>query len=455
MGMTALALILKDMGNKVSGSDVNNSYPTSQILKSHNITVLHPFDEKNLQDSEVVIYSGANGGSTNIEVQKAQEKNISTFSLAQFVGELSKSKKTIAVCGSHGKSTTSSLAAYIGQKLGLPMSYYVGAPSFAGRPPGAWAKGDYFIAESDEYVADPIADRTPKFLYLHPHVIICTNIDFDHPDVFKDIQDVEKAFQKFFRNLGTKGFLVVNGDDTRLLCIAHESGKQMYTYGRESGNDFRIDQISETNAALTFSVTYQRRKIGSFSTKLLGIHNVYNATAIIALYTILNFAGENIRQALLDFTGVSRRIEFHEKIADSLLYDDYAHHPTEIAASLAALRKRFPKHHLTVIFQPHTFSRTERLKNEFINSLKGADTAILLPIFASARESADEFTVNSEQLVMEAQQQGHTNFEHVITDSELTFLVNKLHKKYPLQIFLTMGAGDVYNKLDVVKKTLV
>jgi UDP-N-acetylmuramate--alanine ligase len=453
--MTALALILSDMGNSVTGSDTSDDYLTASELKLRQIPVAYPFSEKNLRDADMLVYSGANGGKSNIEVEAAQSKGLPNFSLAEFVGKLSEEKKTISVCGCHGKSTTSALIAHMGNQLRLSMSYYIGVPSFMGKPSGRWDSGDFFVVESDEYVADPIADRTPKFLYLAPYAVVCTNIDFDHPDVFKDLDEVEAAFGKFFMNVQQDGFLVVNGDDTRLLQLARNSGKTVYTYGEGEGSDYRISNIEESGTDLSFSVTHNREKLGTFSTKLLGVHNVYNATAAIVLYTVLKYSSSDIQIALQDFTGVSRRIEFHEQIAGSLLYDDYAHHPAEIVASLAALKKRYPRYHVTVIFQPHTYSRTEKLKEEFIESLKQADTAILLPIFGSARESVGRFSVTSDQLVMEAQKKGYTGFEYVTTDAELSFVMSKLHEKYPLQVIVTMGAGDVYNKLAVVKKNLL
>lgn len=455
MGMTALALILKDMGNKVDGSDTGVDYPTMSTLAKYNIPVFDTFNVAHIESATTVVYSGANGGSTNEEVLEAKKRGLKVSSLAQYIGTLSEQKQTISVCGCHGKSTTTALAAYIGGKLGLHMSYYVGAPSFMDSGPGAWKKGDYFVVESDEYVADPITDRTPKLYYLHPTFILCTNIDFDHPDVFPDITAIEKVFAHFFTQIPQNGFLIVNGDDKRLVKIANDSHKKFYTYGLESWCDFIITNILNHGVEQRFSLTYRGKSLGTFSTKLLGVHNIFNATAVIAFYMLQKYGASKIAQALALFTGVSRRLEFHEKIRETLLYDDYAHHPTEIVATLTALKKRFPKYHITVIFQPHTFSRTQELQEGFVNSLHYADTIIMLPIFSSARESSEQFTVTSQALVDSAKRKGFSNFENVATDSELSFLITKLSQKYSRQIILTMGAGDVYTKLIVVKKALL
>jgi UDP-N-acetylmuramate--alanine ligase len=455
MGMTALALILKDMGTQVDGSDVGTGYPTMSTLLKYNIPVLSSFSKTHVTDVDAVVYSGANGGSTNEEVVEAKRQEIATESLAYFIGKLSAEKQTISVCGCHGKSTTSALVAYVGEQLGLPMSYYVGAPSFMGQAPGAWKKGDYFVVESDEYVADPITDRTPKFNYLHPSIIISTNIDFDHPDVFKDIEEIELAFEKFFSKVPKEGFLVVNGDDARLLRLARKSEKTFYTYGEGVENDYRISQITEYGAHLSFVVSHGNNKLGEFTTKLLGIHNVYNAVAVIALYTILKHSVSDIQKALYNFTGVSRRLEFYGQTAETILYDDYAHHPAEITASISALKNRFPKCRVTVVFQPHTFSRTEKLQDDLIDSLKTADAAIIVPIFGSARESAENFAITSEKLVQKAHEKNIMNLVSTASDTELSACVRSYREKYPRHIFVTMGAGDVYNKLPVIKKALV
>ncbi len=455
VGMTALALILKEAGKIVTGSDVNEEFLTKNILEERGVSVFTDFSAKSIKDQEVVIYSGGHGGKNNIEVVTARRLNKPAISLAAVLGELSKTKQTIAVCGCHGKTTTSSLSSFVGLELGEDPSYYVGAPSFSGKAPGHFGSGEYFIVEADEYVADPESDLTPKFLYLSPQYILCTSLDFDHVDVYKNLAEVESAYLKFFKKISAGGFLLLNGEQEILIRLGKQAGKKVLSYGFSESNDFIIKNVKLDEATSAFSLYSKKDKLGTFKIKLYGRHNILNAAGVLALYYLLGKDLKKVGRAVGEFSGVKRRIEQYFKLNENYIFDDYAHHPAEIAATIQALRARFPKHALVVFFQPHTYSRTAIMKQEFVDSLAKADAVGLLPIFASAREVKKEQQISSYDLLKEGKNKGLiTPFYLLNTVVDWYKFIEKIHEDYEKAVYITVGAGDIYKKTVLIKNIL-
>ncbi len=403
VGMANLALILKKMGKIVTGCDIDEEFITDKWLKKNAIPVAIGFE--NLpQEVDVVIYSAAHGGKQNQLVLEAQRRGIKTLHQAQFLGELLKSfKHTVAVAGSHGKTTTAALLAYALLKLGAKPTYLVGSSEFDGYPAGDFNSSDYFVIEADEYALDPPNDKTPKFNFLHPEIILCTNIDFDHPDVFKDLSDVQQAFALFFKQASKV-----------IRC-----------------EDLQIKNIRVNPEGTSFIFNHEQ-----FFLALYGEKNAFNAAGVIAVLLALGFDVDNIQKAIKDFTGAKRRFEKKFVEHDTLLFDDYAHHPKEIVATIRAARERFPNHRIIVIFQPHTYSRTQALLKSFSKALEEADKAYILPIFSSAREDVRDFTITSHDLVK------NVKLKAVDSKGELFTLLEKNIRRG--DVIFTMGAGDVY-----------
>lgn len=455
VGMTALALILKELGKTVTGSDLKEEFLTQETLHKKGISFFTAFAEKNIQKQDVIVYSGGHGGIHNPEVKKGISLGRQVVSLAEILGELTKEKSTIAVCGCHGKTTTSSLTSFLGLELGLDVSYYVGAPSFSGKAPGHWGKGQYFVVESDEYVVDPSSNLTPKFLYFSPQYILCTSLDFDHVDVYKDLAEIEKAYLAFFKKVLPGGFLLLNGEDKRLLRLGKRADKKIFSYGFTQNNDFIIKNIKLNETNSSFDLYAGKNKLGRFELKLYGRHNILNSAGVLALYSLL---GKDIGQAgkaLKKFTGVKRRLEKHFQLGSSYVFDDYAHHPAEISAIIQALKSRFPKHGIIIFFQPHTYSRTKAMKQGFVDSLRKADLVGLLPIFASARESKEKGQISSKDLVQEANNKAlKTQFYLLQEDIDWYEFIRAAHKNYKQAVYVTVGAGDIYKKTLLIKTIL-
>lgn len=441
VGMTALAFILTDQGKVVTGSDNGEEFLTGEYLQKRLIKLFTSFSTGNISEAECVIYTGAHGGVNNIEVQEAINKKIPVYSLAQFVGEITKSKKTLSICGCHGKTTTTALAVLAGESLNIPMSFYVGGAGFADHPSGKWQEDGFFAVESDEYVADPIADKVPKFFYIHPVAIVCTNIDFDHPDVYSSIEEIEKVYLDYFKRLPPQGKLIICGDDERLLRIAQQSGKKFVRYGVQEKNDFVLKGSS---------IYYQSKELVHVSSGLIGEHNMLNIAGVVALYASLGYDVAKLSSTFKNFTGVSRRQEKIYERGGKILIDDYGHHPAEIAATIKAVKQVYPTYYIVVVFQPHTFSRTEALKKEFVIALSMADESFVLPIFASAREVIRSDMISSDILITISNRLDMYNIQSIHSDTEITALIEKLKAKHPKLVLITMGAGDIYKKHKVL-----
>jgi len=415
VAMANLAIILKKMGKNVSGCDEATEYITDSELKVNYIRFFIGFDPKNLPvDTDLVIYSAAHAGPDNPIVIEAKKRGVQVNHQAEVLAELIKNFKTsIAVCGCHGKTTTSSFLAYALEKMKQKPSYMIGSSSFNEYFGGNFQKGEYFVVEADEYGVNPPKDKTPKFHFLQPDYILCTNIDFDHPDVYKNINEVKKAFLQFFKQ-GKK--LILCADDKNLMELAQKIKREKYlTYGYkedadliitdykilQNGAEFKLTINKNSNVKCQMSNQFQISNL-KFKISLFGEKNVSNTAGVILTLLTLGFPPDKIKEAIKNFTGPKRRFEKIYETDKFSLYDDYGHHPNEIKATIEAARERFPNKKLIIIFQPHTYSRTQALLSDFAVSLALADYSFVLPIFASAREKITDFQVSSNSIEREA-----------------------------------------------------
>ncbi|MBI4004616.1 UDP-N-acetylmuramate--L-alanine ligase [Candidatus Roizmanbacteria bacterium] len=424
VGMANLALILKKMGKSVVGSDTDEEFITSENLKRNNITTFVGFNTSFIpSNTDLLIYSAAHRGIENPQVQFALQNNIRVLHQAEVLAQLMDMHEIkIAVCGSHGKTTTSALLAYCLKQLGQNPTYMVGTSSFNSFPGGDYGDGKYIVVEADEYAIDPPRDTTPKFHKLRPDYVICTNIDFDHPDVFKDLDDVKKAFTVFFDNVNTRIYACEK--DKSLMSVLATVPKEKYTLYGQHDKDFEIG--------------------------IPGAKNRLNALGVRQLLIDLGFKDDEIVVPFKNFTGAKRRFEQVAYENDIYLFDDYAHHPNEIRATIEAARSRFNDRRIIVIFQPHTYTRTAALRQDFVHSLAKADVSFVAPIFASAREKENGQTITSRDLEQYAHEQGIENIHSFETQEEL---FGKLQQNlHPGDIIFTMGAGDIYKlKSDIIE----
>lgn len=447
-GMANIAVIIKKMGGHVSGSDTDDVFITDKLLANNSIHWSKGFDQKNLpHDTRLVVYSAAHGGRNNPQVIEAKKRGVKTMHQAEFLNIVMRRCKTkIAVAGCHGKTTTSALLAEALIKLGEKPSYFIGAPFFGEYKGSDYQQEKYFVIEADEYGINPPEDKTPKFLSLEPDIVLCTNIDFDHPDVYDSLEETKKAYIRFFDSRQ----LILCADDTVLRSLVPNLRKNsITTYGFDEHADLVITNNKTNENGSQFRLQYKGMDIGEFSINLFGKKNILNAAGVILTLIQLGFKPLDIRESVANFVGAARRFNLVYKAGSMFLIDDYAHHPSEIKATIEAARDRFPARRIVTIFQPHTYSRTSALLHEFVDALSIADQSFVLPIFPSARENPNNFPVSSEMIEKKAIEKGKKNVVSVLTVNELT---EKLHGYlHKTDVILTMGAGNVYElKKDII-----
>ncbi len=449
VGMTPLAIIAKEAGFIVTGSDVAQEFITDAALKKVGITPFVGFASDHVGDVALVIFSGAHGGSANIEVKAAQEKRIRVISQGEAVGLFmqgdifDRNFKGVSVTGTHGKTTTSAMIATVLSQNNFDPSFLIGTGDVGSLgTAGHFGKGPHFIAEADEYMTDPNSDKTIKFMWQHPQIAVVTNIEFDHPDVYASLEDVKKAFSEFVNQLSEKGVLVVCGDDKEIRDILKGYNKRFITYGLNPGNDYVLTRVNISGTQTFFWVSAYGTPVGEFCLRVPGEHNALNALATIIVNLELGLSTEKIKKGLLAFRGSKRRLEFMGNLVTGAeVYDDYAHHPTELKKTLQALRGQYPKKNIVAIFQPHTYSRTKSLFNDFLLSFEYVDSVLVTDIYASLREGHDE-TISSSMLV-DAMKQYHADVLYLPSREDVVKYIDEKRFKSDT-VIVTLGAGDVY-----------
>ncbi|EKN62892.1 UDP-N-acetylmuramate--L-alanine ligase [Schinkia azotoformans] len=408
-GMSALAQILHDMNYEVQGSDVDKRFFTQQALENKNIKIL-PFSKENIKSDQIIIAGNA-FPDDHEEIKEALNQGLPVFRYHHFLGDLIEKSISIAVSGAHGKTSTTGLLAHV-LKAAEPTSYLIGDGTGEGTE-----NAKYFAFEACEY--------RRHFLEYFPDYAIMTNIDFDHPDYFSGIEDVFDAFQQMA--LQVKKGIIACGDDEQLQKI-HANVPVLF-YGFNQENDFQARNVNKTPDGTSFDVFIRHTFYSSFSIPTYGDHNVLNALAVIALCHYEEIPVDIIKSQLLTYQGVKRRFS-EKKVGNQVLIDDYAHHPTEIRATIEAARQKYPDREVVAIFQPHTFTRTQTFLNEFAASLSGADYVYLCDIFGSARENDGNLTIG--------------DLKDKIGNSELITEENtEILKKHDNGVLIFMGAGDI------------
>jgi UDP-N-acetylmuramate--alanine ligase len=431
VGLSAIARVLMEMGYTVSGSDCTASELTAALAaEGAKVSIEHA--AANIDSADLVLVSSAipNG---NPEIQAAQAAGIPIFKRADFLGQLLAGRRGVAVAGAHGKTTTTAMLALVLMDADHDPSFVIGGILPELGTNARAGNGDIFLIEADEY------DRT--FLGLDPEVAVLTVVEHDHPDCYPTLETMIDAFRQFISRLPRSGLLVACVDDpgVRLLGREWESKGgivRWYGFGREAtwrATDFQPNQAGGSD----FVVSKSGQTIGLVRLRIPGRHNALNALATVVVADWFGISFETVRRTLTDFRGVGRRFEIKSETAGVVFVDDYAHHPTEVRATLAAARERFPGRRVWAVFQPHTYSRTNALLDEFAEAFSEADEVIILRIYP-ARET-DDLGISAQQLVA---RMDHPCVRHIASrHAAADYLVAHLRAG---DVLLTMGAGDGY-----------
>ncbi len=376
IGMSGLASLLLEAGYKVSGSDLNTNALIERLkAKGGRVYLGHRAEQVN--GAEVVVYSSA-VKPDNPELEIARKKRLPTLSRGELLALLMEEKKGIAIAGTHGKTTTSAMIACILEKAGLSPTVIVGGCINNTGINAWWGKGEFLVAEADE--------SDGSFLKLHPYIAVVTNIEADHLDYYQNLEAVVNAFSQFLRNLRPEGYAIIWGDDERLKHLAKGVNIPHLSFGLTPGQDIEARHLSLNGAGNQFELYVQGEKVCVVNFPFPGQHNVLNALAAIAVATALNIDLEIATAALKEFKGVGRRLEIKGEQNGVLVIDDYGHHPTEIKATLRAIKQRWPKRRLITVFQPHRYSRTLALYPEFLDAFAETDELILTEIYAACEK---------------------------------------------------------------------
>src|SRR5437016_497106 len=389
IGMSGIAEVLLNLGYKVSGSDLKSSAVT-QRLAGLGAAVFDRHAAENINGAEVVVTSSAIP-EENLEVAEARKLHIPVIPRAEMLAELMRLKYGIAVAGMHGKTTTTSMVAAVLAGGGLDPTVVVGGRVDAMGSNARLGKSQYLVAEADE------SDRS--FLKLSPILAVVTNIDREHMDCYRDMADVEQAFVDFVDRVPFYGMVVLCNDDERLRALLPRLARRATTYGCAQDSDFRIlrsqIQCGSANRHYShFTVEYRDKSLGDFHLQVPGQHNVLTATAAVAVGIGLDIDADCIREALESFRGVDRRFQLKGQVAGVTVIDDYGHHPTEIRATLAAARQcGFNRIH--VVFQPHRYTRTRDLMDDFSTAFADADSIFVLDIYAASEKPIEGVTATA------------------------------------------------------------
>ena len=433
IGMSGIAEVLLDLGYRVSGSDLHKTDSTRRLCEA-GAEIFYGHDQAHIRGADVVVYSSA-VNQNNPELIVAAENKIPVVPRAEMLGELMRFRKGIAIAGTHGKTTTTSLVSAVLTSAGVDPTFIIGGEVHSANTNGRLGEGEFLVAEADESDA--------SFLHLQPQMAIVTNIDRDHMSTYDgDYDRLKQTYLDFLHNLPFYGLAVLCFDDSDVRDIASRLRKPFVTYGLSDDVDYRAIEICQTGSEITFEVIRYEKSIGHYKLALPGQHNVRNALAAIAIGFKLELSQSSILDALSSFQGIRRRFQILGQVSfishDVELVDDYAHHPTEIKATLQAARDCWPDRRIVVVFQPHRYTRTRDLFDDFSALLAEIPDLIITEVYPGGEEKISGSDGRS--LCRAIRKRGN---DPVFVESldELGQILSKMTRQG--DIVLTLGAGDI------------
>ncbi len=430
IGMSGIAELLLNLGYKVSGSDMKLSDITDRLERLGG-AIFKEHAAEQIEGADVVVISSAIGPD-NPEVQAAGQSSIPVIPRAEMLAELMRLKYSIAVAGAHGKTSTTSIVASVLAEGGLDPTVVIGGKLKSIGSNAVLGQGDFIVAEADE--------SDGSFLKFSPTIAVVTNIDNEHLDFYADLDAIKTVFSNFLDRIPFYGLAVLCLDNEPIQDLIPQLKKRYTTYGMSSQADFHIRDVSFGNQKSGFNIYHRGEKLGHINLNLPGIHNVYNATASIAVGVELNIAFDQIKSALETVEGVQRRLEIKGETNGVIVIDDYGHHPTEIKVTLKTVEENWPDRRKVVVFQPHRYSRTQALFDDFTRAFYQSDVLVVMPIYAASEKKIEG--VNSQNLCEGIKAHGHKEVIYVDGFKAAHSLLKQTLQ--PQDLLLTLGAGDVW-----------
>jgi UDP-N-acetylmuramate--alanine ligase len=437
--MSGIAEILMAQGHTVSGSDRQLSDITD-YLQHKGATIFEGHQAAFDDTVDFVIYSSAIK-QDNIEMLEAQKSNIPVIRRAEMLGQLMRQKYGVAIAGTHGKTTTTSMLGNIFIDSQMDPTIIVGGKLNNLKTNARLGSGEIFVTEADEY------DRS--FLALYPNVAIITNIEEDHLDIYKDINDIKRTFVEFTRHISFDGVVVMGVDDENVRDIIKDVQQTIITYAVEHPADYTASEIDASAGGVAFNLAHNGNVLGRIKLPMPGLHNVKNALAASAAAIDMGIGFSAVKKGLENFSGVARRFEIKGIVKDVIIVDDYAHHPTEVSAALQSALKGWNKQ-VVAVFQPHLYSRTRDLYKEFAEALFAADEVVVMDVYPAREEPIEG--VSGALIVDELKKMNHQAAMYVQKKSGLIEAVKDIIKNDSIVLF--MGAGDITRYPDRLLKEL-
>jgi UDP-N-acetylmuramate--alanine ligase len=430
IGMSGIAEVLLNLGYQVSGSDLKESEITRR-LASLGGKVYYGHKPDHVRGAEVVVVSSA-VRSDNPEVQAARETLVPVIPRAEMLAELMRLKYGIAIAGAHGKTTTTSMVAHVLAHGGLDPTVVIGGRLDSWGSNARLGQGDFMVAEADE--------SDGSFLHLSPCIAVVTNIDLEHLDFYRDLDHIQATFLDFLNRLPFYGLAILCLDDPHLPSLIPKLKKRYRTYGLTTQADFQARDIRQDGLLTSYRLFHTGREWGEVHFKIPGRHNVYNSLAAIAIGFELEIPFEKIQRCFAQLEGVQRRFQIRGEWQGTTILDDYGHHPTEIRATLDTVRSCWPDRRIVVVFQPHRFSRTKALFDDFTTAFYQADSLILLPIYAAGEDPIEG--LDAVRLLEGIKEKGHREVRFKPSPVQvIQYLKENLQSG---DVVVTLGAGDVW-----------
>lgn len=438
IGMSGIAEVLLNLGYRISGSDMKETEVTRR-LQALGCEMDYGHLRENVKEADVLVVSSAIRPN-NPEIEVAEERLIPIIPRAEMLAELMRMKVGIAIAGTHGKTTTTSLIATVLGAAGLDPTVVIGGRLNSIGSNAKLGQGEFLVAEADE--------SDGSFLKLMPTIAVVTNIDPEHLDYYKGIEEIKEAFLHFLNKIPFFGLAVLCLDHPNVQSLLPRLKKRFTTYGLTTQADFQAGEIEFDGPSTAFDVLYQRKEIGRLRIRMPGLHNVYNALAAVATAFELDIPFQVVQEALKDFGGIQRRFQVKGEKKGVLIVDDYGHHPVEIMATLKAAKTGW-KRRIIAVFQPHRYTRTQALFKDFLAAFYDADVLILTDIYAAGEERIEG--VEAKALFEGIREYGHKDVTYIPDKKEI--VDHLLRIMVPGDMVITLGAGDIYQTAeDLVRR---
>jgi UDP-N-acetylmuramate--alanine ligase len=429
IGMSGIAEVLLNLGYAVSGSDIRESEITRRLEKL-GAQIYYRHRRKNIKGAQVVVVSSAIR-ERNPEVEEAAEKLIPVIPRAEMLAELMRMKYGVAVAGTHGKTTTTSLIATVLAHAGLDPTVVIGGKLNSIGSSAKLGQGEFLVAEADE--------SDGSFLKLLPTIAVVTTIDPEHLDYYQGIEQIKVTFLQFIDKIPFFGLAVLCLDQENIQSLIPQLKKRFTTYGLSSQADFQAEDVVFDGPQTSFELVHTGTPMGRLTIQMPGIHNVYNALAAVATAFELDVDFKTIQEALAGFSGIQRRFQLKAQIENILVFDDYGHHPVEIKATLRAAKSGW-KRRIVALFQPHRYTRTKALFEDFLTAFYEADVLVITDIYPAGEEEIEG--VHARHLLEGIREHGHRDVRYISDRGEI--LQYLLDAVVPGDLVITLGAGDIY-----------